>query len=96
MLRIPLSRAVPLLLVLILLPWTTTAQPLKPAHKTYTVSASATVAPLARLRSWFLSVWEKNGCAIDPGGRCQADSVTAPQSIVDNGCAIDPGGRCSG
>lgn len=96
MLRTPLSRAVPLLLVLALLPWTAMARPLKPVHKTRTVGASATVAPLVRLQSWLLSVWEKNGCAVDPWGRCQTSSVTAPQPSADNGCGIDPGGRCSG
>ena len=94
--RIPLSRVVPLLLVLVLLPWSAIAQPLKPAHKKAAVGASATAAPLTRLRSWFLSVWEKNGCAIDPHGLCQPSSVTAPQPSADNGCGIDPGGRCSG
>jgi hypothetical protein len=93
--RIPLSRVVPLLLVLVLLPWSATAQPLKPGHKTHPVDASAT-APLTRLLSWFLSVWEKNGCAIDPWGRCQPSNVTAPQPTADNGCGLDPGGRCSG
>jgi hypothetical protein len=58
------------------------------------VNASIT-AHLNSLRSWFLSIWEKNGCVIDPGGRCQSNSVTAPQSTADNGCGIDPGGRCS-
>jgi len=95
MLRIPLFRAVPLLLALVLLPWGATAQPLKPVHKKAAVNASAT-APLNRLRSWLLSIWEKNGCVIDPGGRCQPSSATAPQSIADNGCGIDPWGRCSG
>jgi hypothetical protein len=95
MLRIPLSRVVPLVLVLVLLPWSAIAQPLKPVHKTHVLGASAT-APLTRFRNWFLSVWEKNGCAIDPHGLCQPSNVTAPQPTADNGCAIDPGGRCSG
>lgn len=96
MLRIPLSRVVPLLLVLVLLPWSAIAQPLKPVHKKAAVDASTVAAPLAHLRSWFLSVWEKNGCAIDPWGRCPTSSATAPQSTADNGCGVDPGGRCSG
>ena len=93
--RIPLSRVVPLLLVLVLLPWSAIAQPLKTVHKKAAVDTSAT-APLNRLRSWLLSAWEKNGCVIDPWGRCQTSNATAPQSTVDNGCVIDPGGRCSG
>ena len=95
MLRIPLSRVVPLLLVLVLLPWSAIAQPLKPVHKKAAVGSSAT-APLTRLRSWFLSVWEKNGCAVDPHGLCQPNNAIAPQSTSENGCGIDPGGRCSG
>jgi hypothetical protein len=93
--RIPLSRAVPLLLVLVLLPWSAIALPLKPVHKKAAVDASAT-APLTHLRNWFLSVWEKNGCVIDPGGHCQPSNATVPQSTGDNGCGIDPWGRCSG
>lgn len=54
--------------------------------------------------------WTKNGCSIDPSGRCVTSSlestdegcmidpsgrcVSAPQDNTKNGCLIDPNGRC--
>lgn len=37
-------------------------------------------------------VWDKNGCGIDPDGRC----ATAPAPVIHgkNGCGADPNGRC--
>lgn len=35
-------------------------------------------------------VWEKEGCLIDPNGRCIKESVVAPKA----GCSIDPYGQC--
>jgi hypothetical protein len=45
-------------------------------------------------RAWggLLSLWMKNGCIIDPDGRCAAGQVAAP--APDNGCIIDPNGGC--
>ena len=34
--------------------------------------------------------WSKNGCSIDPFGRCVTNSLEG----TDNGCLIDPSGRC--
>jgi hypothetical protein len=47
---------------------------------------------LARLWDFFASAWSKNGCRIDPDGRC----VASPEATVttDNGCRIDPNGHC--
>jgi hypothetical protein len=33
--------------------------------------------------------WAKNGCRIDPDGRCVTSSLE-----TDEGCRIDPNGRC--
>jgi hypothetical protein len=51
-----------------------------------TVSASL----LSRLWNAVVSAWEKEGCTIDPYGRCAPKS----QTTTDNGCTIDPFGRC--
>lgn len=58
--------------------------------------------------SVLVSFWTKNGCEIDPNGRClptknggQADpdgrclSGQCPTMILDNGCQMDPDGRCA-
>jgi hypothetical protein len=48
-------------------------------------------APLAWLWSFLARVWEKNGCRVDPNGRC-LDGLQAP---AKNGCSVDPNGRCA-
>lgn len=48
------------------------------------------LSPLAWLWSLLERVWEKEGCRIDPDGRCVTEPVVAPK----NGCSIDPFGRC--
>jgi hypothetical protein len=52
-----------------------------------TVSASL----LSRLWNAVVRAWEKEGCTIDPYGRC-LDSLEK----ADNGCSVDPYGRCIG
>ena len=34
----------------------------------------------------------KNGCQVDPNGRCLPQGT--PLGIGDNGCGLDPSGRC--
>jgi hypothetical protein len=67
-----------------------TAQPSK---------VSKPLPPNLLSRAWTLltGLWDKEGCHIDPNGRC----VTAPAAAasvvpeqVDTGCGIDPNGRC--
>ncbi len=59
-------------------------------------SGLAKAAPASKtlfLRAWeFLANrWTKEGCNIDPNGRC----VSAPVRVSrDEGCNIDPDGRC--
>ena len=50
------------------------------------------LSPLTWLWSLLERAWEKEGCSIDPYGRCLPEPVTAPK----NGCSIDPYGRCLG
>jgi hypothetical protein len=48
--------------------------------------------PLTWLWSLLERVWEKEGCSIDPFGRCVKEPVVVPKE----GCLIDPHGRCLG
>lgn len=47
---------------------------------------------LERLWSLFRRVKAKDGCHIDPDGRCTAAQI--PESRRKDGCHIDPFGRC--
>lgn len=47
-------------------------------------------APLAWFWSFLARAWTKEGCRIDPDGRCLSETVIAPKE----GCRIDPFGRC--
>lgn len=90
--RIPLAfRAIALLLVLAILPWSAAAEPLQRAAQFHIGSAAA---PLTSLWSWLINLWEKNGCGLDPWGRCLPSTVPAQPTGTDNGCMIDPDGRC--
>jgi hypothetical protein len=55
------------------------------------LAASAAPAPLAWLWTFLARVWAKNGCHVDPNGRC-LDGLQAP---AENGCRVDPNGRCA-
>jgi hypothetical protein len=80
-----------LLLVLILLLATPTAQAAEPGARRSPVPSMLPALPDVVAQAWdFLSrVWAHNGCGLDPSGRCQSATATA-----DNGCGIDPDGRC--
>jgi hypothetical protein len=45
---------------------------------------------LSRLWNAVVRAWEKEGCSIDPYGRC----VKNIQESAEAGCSIDPYGRC--
>ena len=46
---------------------------------------------LSRAWSLLTGLWTKEGCQIDPSGRCLP---AAPPLPTKEGCQIDPGGRC--
>jgi len=48
---------------------------------------------LARFWSFLGSVWSKNGCEVDPSGRCTS-STGSVTTTGDNGCGADPNGLC--
>lgn len=70
-----------------------------PTRHTPVPAVSATAESLlARLLNWLGGVWAKEGCVIDPDGRClgnQGTTVAPPADAVDEGCVIDPSGACS-
>lgn len=45
-------------------------------------------------RAWggLLSLWQENGCSVDPSGGCAPEQGGAQP---DNGCSLDPDGRCA-
>lgn len=57
---------------------------------------------LAALQELLIRAWARNGCEIDPLGRCQPNQAPAANppagdaAVIqgDNGCEIDPAGRC--
>jgi anti-sigma factor RsiW len=67
------------------------ARPAAPARSSRAAapSAAGVFAPLWRLA---VEAWAKEGCAIEPWGRCGASAQTQD---ADSGCGIDPLGRCS-
>ena len=90
--RIPLTRRIVVLLLILAV-----AAPLAaaPIHRSDPVRLEV-AAPLASLWGWLSHVWAKNGCGLDPHGNCLPGSSSAPNAPTgaDNGCGIDPGGRC--
>jgi hypothetical protein len=48
-----------------------------------------TAVLLAPLWSFLGRLWAKEGCGLDPSGRCATSPVT-----TDVGCGLDPSGAC--
>jgi len=88
--RIALARSVVVLLLILAVAAPLTAAPIQHSG----AARFETTGPLASLWSWLSHVWAKNGCMIDPSGRCLSGAAPAPTAGGDNGCCIDPGGRC--
>jgi hypothetical protein len=70
-------------------PATSLAGPRPAARHSRTQAAAQ--APLSWLWNALVSVWEKEGCHIDPYGRC---TTITPQETADAGCSADPYGHC--
>lgn len=54
---------------------------------------SAATHAVARLWSFLASLWSKNGCQVDPQGRCVPGTGSATPT-AKNGCQVDPNGNC--
>jgi len=77
--RIPLARSVVLLLLVLFVaaPFASAAAP--PGRIVRSAAGRFEASNLlSRLMSWLTGVWEKNGCMIDPGGRCLSGTGAAP------------------
>ena len=91
MMRFNLPRAATLLVLCALL-----ASPLAAAPKFRSESSPTAAEDLfGWLRGALSLMWSKNGCQLDPHGRCLDKAATPPVS-TKNGCQIDPYGRCIG
>jgi hypothetical protein len=75
------------LIAILGMPLTSLAAPRSVSGRSET--RSVVPAPFAWLWSFLGRAWTKEGCHIDPYGRC----LTSPQT-TDAGCSIDPYGRC--
>ncbi|HKI00575.1 MAG TPA: hypothetical protein VKK31_01210 [Thermoanaerobaculia bacterium] len=75
-------------------PLATAAAP-RPGGEPFTVRLAAQDAGdlFGWLKGALASLWSKNGCQVDPFGRCLA-AVASPASTKKNGCEVDPNGRC--
>ncbi len=66
------------------------------------VESPARTGFLAALQELLTRAWGRNGCEIDPLGRCQPNQEPAANPPAgdsgstqgDNGCQIDPAGSC--
>lgn len=87
------SRAFTLLLILVLLPLALGAAPLRTGATKPDATNQWTAETLpVTLWSWLFKVWEKNGCGLDPSGRC---ATLVQPTHPDNGCGLDPHGTCA-
>ena len=82
MIRFNLSRAAALLVLCALLATPLAAAPKFRSESTITTAEGDLFGWLQGALSW---IWSKNGCQVDPYGRCEP---------VKNGCQLDPHGRC--
>jgi hypothetical protein len=64
----------------------------KNEHPAVVKPASASL--LGRAWNLLTALWDKEGCGIDPDGRCIAPAPVVPAQ-ADTGCGIDPNGRCN-
>jgi hypothetical protein len=67
----------------------------RPAIRDSAAPLSASWQVLQHLWGTLVSVWGKNGCRLDPDGRCapQQDPAGSGSALpADNGCRIDPDG----
>jgi hypothetical protein len=82
-----------LLAALLILPWPAGALP-GPDGTARRVPETSPGAWQLLSQAWSLlvSLWEEEGCGIDPSGHCASTPTVAP---TEEGCGIDPDGRCA-
>jgi hypothetical protein len=80
-------------LLLLIAPWASAA----PRHgNAQPVRISGIPDVLSLAWSYITGGWMKEGCQIDPSGRCLPTSapVSSPLNSADLGCQIEPTGHC--
>ena len=78
--------------VFVITPWASAASP--HAASPRWAQALEDVPLLGNFWSFLRSVWEKEGCGIDPWGRCVSGPDQSPPLQPKEGCNIDPNGHC--
>ncbi len=98
MVRLPSPQRVAsifLLAVMLIAPAATGAQPGPHDEDRRTGFVATLTSELcAQWWSFLSSLWEKEGCGLDPHGACKAGSSDANSQEGKNGCIIDPNGGC--
>lgn len=94
MLTVPLRRKILLLLLVAILitPWASAASLRQQSPRGE--QAVESVPIFGQFWNLLRSVWEKEGCRLDPDGRCANAPAQNPPLQPKAGCRIDPNGRC--
>ena len=79
-----------LLSVVLASPWALKAEPNGENPRSERIFDLANLYSLDRLWSFLMRDWAKEGCDIDPNGRCNPQG---PAQQTKEGCGIDPNGR---
>ncbi|MFY9825532.1 MAG: hypothetical protein WAM82_29430 [Thermoanaerobaculia bacterium] len=86
-----------LLVAIFATPWVCAAAPRAPEGPAPVRALEpARVDLLNQIWTTLRSLWSKEGCGIDPNGRCSTSPALQPPPTIqtDTGCGIDPDGRC--
>jgi hypothetical protein len=83
-----------LIAALLIAPWASAAPRHGSAHPMSLSGELGITDFLSRAWNLLAGAWTKEGCNIDPSGRC-GSTLTAPSPLpIKEGCHIDPDGRC--
>lgn len=93
MLNVSIRRKILLLMLVAVLamPWPSVAGSQSERSRMAQIEEPATLDFFSRIWSLLQSAGSKEGCHIDPNGRCTPQN---PPSQTKEGCHIDPDGRC--
>lgn len=88
----PTLRRLAVLLILVAIPWTASAANPRSERNSKPAKAAPARSFLDHAWAFLVGAWTKEGCGIDPSGRCAL--ATVPTDQADIGCGVDPNGRC--
>ena len=93
-----LSRKITLLLLGVTLatPWAEAARPRVTSTQPEKVFVYQSIELLGQAWMVLTQLWDKEGCQIDPNGRCITTPMSGPTNTADEGCRIDPSGSDEG